>query len=151
MPVEPGTSETLTVTSYWNTAVPACQEIAENAYVTVSWSGSAWVLSNITTSPNITGLSICSTGNECGSPPAHAYDYRLIAQVNDPLPGSYNLRAVEFATTVIDDGRVLDPSACTLGAAVSPTSQSFSVTDFGVFECGLSCGNSGASMTILYR
>jgi hypothetical protein len=155
-PVEPNTGESFSITAYWNTAgPPPCFEISETATVDVYWTGSAWALANKSTTTNITDIQVCS-GNACGSQyDGHAWSYRLIARVTDPVVLGFiphNLRQVVFTTTSVDDGYVIDEN-CDLSTAVSPTAQSWSATDSGSngFECGFSCSNSGPSMTILYE
>jgi hypothetical protein len=52
----------------------------------------------------------------------------------------------------VDSGYELDQELCTLGSSVSPTSQVFSQTDNGGFECELTCSTiSGPSLTISYQ
>ena len=133
-PVEPDTGETVSITAYWNTALPLpCDEISETATVDVYWTGSAWALANKSTTTNITDIQVCS-GDACGSQyDGHAWSFRLIARVTDPVvlvTGAYNIRQVVFTTTSVDDGYVIDEN-CDLSTAVSPTSQSWSATDAG--------------------
>jgi hypothetical protein len=150
-PVEPEDGETFAITAYWNTANVPCAEIVEVAYATVSRSGGGWAVSNVTPTANITNIVVCS-GDACGSQEDnHAWSYRLIAQVNDPVPASFNLRQVVFTTTSVDDGYAISPTTCSVGTAVSPTSQSFTATDSGMWECGYSCDYSGTSLEITYE
>lgn len=86
----------------------------------------------------------------CEDVDLHGHGYRLSAKLRDP-DGSYNLRQVVFATTEVDDGQELDIENCTLGPAVSPTTQTFTATDSGPFECGYSCDNAGTSLLIRYE
>jgi len=58
---------------------------------------------------------------------------------------------VTFATTSVDDGYELDTSRCTLGSAVSPTSQTFSVSDTGAFECGFDCDVTAPSLLLTFE
>jgi hypothetical protein len=150
-PVEPDDGETWNITAYWNTAVPPCLEQSETASATVSWNGAGWSLSNKSTTAHILDIDVCDTNDWCDTEDTHGYGYRLIAKVVDPLPLAYNLRQVVFATTSVDDGYELDTSNCTLGSSVSPTSQSFSATDLGAWECGYSCSSSGTSLQITYE
>jgi hypothetical protein len=152
-PVEPDDGETWSITAFWNTAPPLpCFENQEAASATVSWTGSTWQLSNVTLTANITDIDVCDF-QTCDAVDVHSHGYRLVAKVVDPhLPGGiHNLRQVVFATTSVDDGYELDTSTCTLGTSVSPTSQTFSATDSGGFECGYSCDNSGTNLLITYE
>ncbi len=151
IPVEPSGSTTWNIKAYWNSASVPCSEGTETASATVSWSGSGWTVTNVTTTANITNISVCS-GPGCIGGDAHSYGYTLIAQVWDPGPASRNLRKVEFTTTAVSDGQELDTTNCTLGNDVSPTSQTFTQTDNGAFECGFGCSTaSGPPLTITYE
>lgn len=150
-PVQLDDSESWNITAYWNTTILPCQETSETATVDVTWDdATGWTLSNKSTTTNITAINICTIGNDCSEEYTHTFGYRLYVQVNDPLPGAYNLRQVVFTTTSIDDGFEVDAS-CEAADAVSPTSQTFSGTDSGTFECLYSCDNSGTSVQILYE
>jgi hypothetical protein len=151
-PVQPNTGESWTFTSYWNTQGPGpCYEMSEQASADVNWNGSAWVLSNVNTTTKITAISLCSGIDSCSQKYAHSYNYVLIAELNNPV-GSFNPRQVVFATTSVDDGYELDYSSCTTGDVVSPTTQTFSQTDTGTFECGLGCsGVTGPLLQITYE
>jgi hypothetical protein len=153
MPVEPDTGESFNITAYWNTDTTPCVEHSETASVDVSWSGTGWVLSNKTTTTNILDIQLCDE-DTCAEEDTHSYGYRLYVKVADPLflpIRRHNLRQVVFTTTSVDDGYELDTTSCALGAAVSPTSQTFSATDSGTFECGYSCSNSGTTLSITYE
>jgi len=151
IPVEAEDGESWTITAYWNTNALPCQEYTESATADVSWSGSGWILSNISTTSNIVDIDICDE-QTCGSAiDAHGYGYRLTAEVDDPLPGAYNLRQVVFTASSVDDGSELNLGTCTLGNSVSPTAETFAATDSGLFECGYSCSNSGTSLAITYQ
>jgi len=150
-PVEPDDGETFAITAYWNTTDVPCSEWVEVAYATVSRSGSGWAVSNVTATANITDIDVCS-GDACGSgQDNHAWSFRLIAQVNDPVAGNFNLRQVEFTTTSVDDGHAISTTTCSVGTAVSPTSQTFTAIDTGMWECGYSCDYSGPSLEITYK
>lgn len=115
--------------------------------------GTAWVLSNKTTTTNIVDIQVCDE-DTCAEEDTHSHGYRLYVKVNDPywyLSRRYNLRQVVFATTSVDDGYELDTTSCTLGDAVTATSQSFSATDSGAFECGYDCDNNGTTLSITYE
>lgn len=57
-----------------------------------------------------------------------------------------------FTTTSVDDGFTIDNSDCsTTSTTVSPTSQTFTATDTGGFECDFACANvTGPTVTITY-
>jgi len=154
-PVQPDVGETWAITTYWNTATQPCAEIYQVATAQVSWNGSAWVVSNKNLTADILDIGVCGIGSQCGSAPnAKSWGYRLYAQVNDPTAGSlpgYNLRRVEFATTSVDDGNVVNGQTCTLTTAVSPTSQSFTGVDDGGWPCGYNCTSSGVTVEITYQ
>ena len=170
--VEPDAGETWYITAYHraNSAPPGACECAAalqtNVYATVSWTdGSGWSVSCTGCSVNgpITSVTICNTGS-CGGETEldNGYSYRLLVNINHTLqwqcPVDQNtydvyLSSVAYRTTSVDDGNLVDVSAtpCTEGAAVSPTSQTWTATDNGAFECALSCSDTGASAAILYR
>jgi hypothetical protein len=155
--VEPDSGESWSITAYWNTNVYPCDEYTETASVDVDWQtlAAAWGLSNKSTTINIVDIQVCSTG-DCSTPSSgHGWGYRLFVDIDEVLIISskyYTLRQVVFTTTAVDDGNQVDDRNCSLDDAVSPTSQSFSVTDSGSFECAYSCGSvSGPSLTITYE
>ncbi len=130
----------------------------------MSWNGSAWVLSNVDLTDNIVDIDICTTSDSCsGTSGTHAFGYKLIVDVNDPEIGTnFNLVNVKYETTAIDDGDIIvfdnGPTiTCnSLGAAVSPTSQTFTAFDNGPWNssrCAYNCstGGSSPSMTITYN
>jgi hypothetical protein len=158
VPVQPVTGESWAITAYWNTAGGGldCLEIYQVAYVDVDWNGSTWVLSNQTLTANIVGIYLCPLDSlYCSTVNGtHSSGYRLVVDITDPVVAtySYNLRKVVYATTSVDSGYELDQELCTLGNSVSPTSQAFSQTDNGGFECELTCSTiSGPSLTISYQ
>jgi hypothetical protein len=150
--VEPNTGETWDITATWNIAGTICvTPLVEHATVTVDWNGSGWTLSNKNLPADILDLQVCDVSGSCGSAVGpRAYKFRL--DVRDPAPGLNNLQSVVFTTTSVDDGLTIDLSSCTTTTtAVSPTSQTFSATDFGSFECDYACANvTGPSLTITY-
>lgn len=153
MPVEPSGNTTWNITAYWNsTGFLPCYEHSETASVTVSWSGTGWTLSNKNTTTNITDIDICAE-DTCSEEDTHSHGYRLSAEVGDALwlGRTHNLRQVVFATTAVSDGYELDTALCELDDAVTVTSQSFSATDSGTFECHYSCDNSGTTLDITYE
>lgn len=170
--VEPDTGETWHITAYWraDTVPPAACECAAalqaSVYATVTWTdGSGWSTSCTGCDANgpIRSVTVCNAGS-CGGQNEldNGYAYRLLVDINhtsawlcpvDENLYSVYLSSVAYQTTAVDDGNLVDLSVspCTEGTAVSPTSQTWSATDNGAFECGLSCDDSGASTTILYR
>ncbi len=151
--VEPDSGESWSITAYWNTNSPPCAEMAEVATVDVDWNGSAWVLSNTTLTANITAIDLCSTDMWCTNlSEDHAYGYKLKVKLTDPVPGGpFHLRQVVYTTSAVDDGFLLNLGSCSLGSSVSPTTQSFSETDSGGFECGFDCDASGPSLVLEYE
>ena len=103
-------------------------------------------------------VSICSAyewGN--GMSITNGWGYKLIVDVAHTLtslcnpPASRFLTSVDFTTTVVDDGNLLDVQNCSEGANVSPTSQTWNATDTPTFECSYACDVTGAQITILYQ
>jgi hypothetical protein len=160
-PVEPDDGETWNITAYWNTLLPLpCYEHTETASVEVSWNGTAWVLSNKSTTVNILQIDVCDANMECSQDEetVQAWGYKLIVDMNavyNDRNGAHHLRQVTYTTTSIDDGYELDPEQCTLGSSLSPDSQTVSKTDTGPFtwisgRCPYGCSVSGATVTIPY-
>lgn len=60
---------------------------------------------------------------------------------------------VAYETSSVDDGYpIVNTTTCALGSVVSPTSQTFSQTDSGTFECAFTCaGADGPGVTITYE
>jgi hypothetical protein len=148
--VEPNTGESWTITATWVPQFAPCTPQTENAYATVDWNGSGWTLSNITTTNHIIGIGVCDVSGSCGSA-AGPRAYMLKADINHVAPGG-NLQSVTFTTTSVDDGYTINMSNCTTtSTSVTPTSQTFSATDFGTFECDYACANVvGPTLTITY-
>jgi len=86
----------------------------------------------------------------------NAWAYELVVQIDknrgvcSGTAGSFSgyLSHVDYETTSVDDGDTIRTSNCTLLASVSPTTQTFSVTDNGAFECTYTCA--AASGPVLY-
>jgi hypothetical protein len=167
-PVEPDDTDSWTVNAVWATpyspASPlcSCQETSASVTVDVQWDGSTkdWVAT--CTGCGVLGpifaVSVCPAGSSCGSGgEAHASAYELIVDVAKTngtcgvtnIP--YNLQRVEYDTTTVDDGDTVNFGTCREVSAVSPTSQDWSATDTGGFECAFSCAASGPSVTITYE
>lgn len=159
-PVEPNTGETWSITASWEPTIASCiSDVADEvATATVDWNGAGWTVSNVTLTANILAITVCDTSSCTGDPtgPVPTRSYKLMADVVDAVNGGvpprvHALNRVVFATTAVDNGRVLDVTNCTLGSNVTPTSQTFSVTDTGAFECAFACNSvSGPSLTITY-
>lgn len=170
-PVEPDDGETWTITATWSSdlappnPVCKCANLATaTATVDVTWSeASGWSASctsgcNATLGP-IFKVAICGVDG-CGENESidNSWSYELIVDIlhtQQPLCGGGNPNAylsdVAYATTVVDDGNLIDESDCSEGTSVSPTSQTFSTNDSGVFECSFDCDDaSGPSITITY-
>ncbi len=159
--VQPDDGESWEITAHW-VAAPPClpgQEVFEVAEATVSWNGSGWVLSGVDLTANIVDIDVCTTSDTCsGTSGTHAFGYKLIVEVNDPeIPAGFNLVNVQYETTSVDDGDLIvfdnGPTiTCnSLGAAVSPTSQTFTVFDNGPWNssrCTYSCSTGGTSPSV---
>lgn len=155
-PVEPASGETWTITAYWDTAtgVP-CLEHSETASVDVDWNGSSWVVSNKSTTSNILDMKVCTTDTGCQSGGTlHDSGYQLAVDITNPVTISgtpYNLRLVTFTSSSVDDGYELNLGTCTLGNSVTPTSDSFSQSDAGPFECDFACQSGAPTVNITYE
>lgn len=164
VPVEPDTGETLDVTAYWDALEFAgggcsCHQTA-SATVTadVDWNEATdtWDVSctGCSGAGPIYGVTVCHVDG-CGTMGAihNAWAYELVvlidkrrAKCNDLYDGY--LSHVVYTTTSVDDGDTIRTGDCSEQVAVSPTSQTFSVTDSGTFECTYSCA--AASGPVLY-
>lgn len=72
--------------------------------------------------------------------------------VDPQVPTGFNLREVIYTTTSVDDGVLVTSSGCATGSTVSPSSQTFTQTDSGAFECSYDCANiAGPLLTITYN
>lgn len=159
--VEPDTGERWKIEAFWYPAAAPPAQVLETAFVDVDWNGSSWVLSNMTLTTNIVGITICQ-GSTCdaGGGNVHSWNYKLIVNLNDPGALGYNLDNVRYTTVNVDDGTTVeDPSRtygdCYLGTAVQPTSQAFGATDYNADwgtagRCPYNCTITGASTTITY-
>lgn len=171
LPVEPDVGESWEITAYWNTlgsAHPSCdctQSATAQVQVDVSWSDSTgWSASctgcNAISGP-VFGVTVCGTYG-CGNGPGvdNSWGYELVVslkenngQVNcSPPPNAPGfVSRVEYQTTSVDDGNLIDTLYCSEGTAVSPISQTFGTTDSGPFECTYSCAvASGPTVSIVY-
>ncbi len=171
LPVEPDDGETWNITATWSSdtrAVPGCSckdllNVAVNA--TVTWTdGSGWSVTCNGCNANgpIRSVSVCNEGS-CGSQTDldNGWSYKLIVDIDHtllalpcPVPGptaNGYLSKVVYTTTSVDDGNVVDVATCTEGSSVTPTSQTWTQTDTGTFECGFGCSASGPTLSILYE
>ena len=151
--VEPNTGETWDITVSWNIAgfgnCPA--PTVQVGGVTVDWNGSGWTLSNKVMPAGIVDIQVCDISGTCASTTGPRA-YRLKVDITDPFSGPNNLQSVVFTTTAVDDGFTIDNSDCsTTTTTVTPTSQTFTATDNGGFECDFACANiTGPAVTITY-
>ncbi len=143
-----------------------CNDYTSSVTAEVSWTGSDWSVSctgcNYPNGP-IMALGVCAVEGCIGVSGTHSWKYRLTARVKQArvnicslgtTPPSWtdaNLHSVKFTTTAVDDGDKIDTSDCSENGAVSPTSQTWTATDFA-FSCNLNCGSvSGPLFTIAYE
>jgi hypothetical protein len=165
-PVEPDTGETIRIDAYWDAPVTAgdgcscIQTAAATVYVHVDWSDTTgWTATctgcSATLGP-IYRVSVCPMG-ECGSGinVDNGWSYELIVEavrtngvcniVHDGI-----LSHVDFTTTAVDDGDIIDTSNYSEGSAVGPDSQTNTATD-STFDCVYSCASaSGPTLSIDY-
>jgi hypothetical protein len=83
----------------------------------------------------------------------HGLGYRLVARVAQTRvdqcgENDAHLTSVKYQTTAVDDG--IDLISCQTNGTVSPTSQTWTATDYA-FDCTLTCSAvAGPSVTIEY-
>lgn len=153
--VEPNTGEEWEVRSVWASIFPPCDEYSETATVAVDFGTCAtgWAPCSKSTTSHINDIQVCDL-DSCGTG-SHSWAYKLYADVDTALflYGTwYYLSRVEFTTTSVDNGRTVNTGLCNLGASKTPTSQSFSVTDYYPFVCTYTCGAAtGPSLTLTYQ
>lgn len=164
-PVEPDSGETIEVLAYWDTlnSAPGCschQTDTESITVDVDWSDAtdSWSASCTgcdSTNGPFYGVTVCHVGG-CNSID-NAWAYELVVQIakvraNCPAGPAGYLSEVDYTTTSVDDGDTIRISNCSEWYGVSPTSQTFTVTDSGGFECTYTCAAaSGPTLTLLYE
>jgi hypothetical protein len=162
-PVEPNDTDSWNVTATWSTpftGVPGCScvDTAAQVAVDVQWTGTAWqaTCTGCNVAGPIRGVVVCDVVSCTGGDGPHGAEYRLQVDIDSTNgtaqcgAGVYNLRQVVYAATNIDDGVSWDPDTCDAIQAETPSSQTWSATDTGTFECALSCDNLGATITIRY-
>jgi len=166
-PVEPDTGETWQIDAKYRkeTLAEACDCAigTYTAYVDVDWNGSSWTATCTSGCSSSLGpirsVSVC-TDDSCSASATHSWQYELIVNLDNNLAGlpcagtdyAAALNQVVFTTTAVDDGYLVTVGNCTLGSAVSPTSQSWSANDTGAFECPFTCAAAGGpAVTIRYE
>lgn len=147
--VTPNGSTNWSITAKWCPTISGA-EVTETATCTVTWNGSAWSLTNVNLTNNITAITLCTT-TTCQS--ANSVGYVLLVDVVDPYNSlaAPNLTSVTYATTSVPNG-----TTCLAGSSVSPTSQAFSATDTvssgDSNRCSYTCSYSGSGlMSITYN
>jgi hypothetical protein len=164
--VEPNTGETWSVTATWalQTIGSACDcaNRTANATVDVDWTGSGWT-ATCTAGCNpagpIVGVAICNNSN-CGAVANPTIGYELLVDLTANAVfqcfganQTGKLVQVDYQTSSVDNGNpITNNTTCALGSSVSPTSQTWTTSDTGTFECDFTCaGASGPSVTIQYQ
>jgi hypothetical protein len=166
--VEPNTTDTWDIDATWSTVAtdpncPCTDLAAYGVAATVTWTdGVGWSVSctgcNAVTGP-IYRISVCNVGS-CGATPDNGWAYKLIVDTKHTLPGQTcpggssaiaYLSSVDYTTTAVSDGNLVYTATCTEGAAVSPTSQTWSQTDYLPFDCSFDCSAGGPSVVIYYQ
>jgi len=163
-PVQLDDRETVSITVYYSllSGIGACScgyETSQAVTITPVLSGTSWSGSCSGCDPTngpIRSVTICDiNADECES---YDGDYRLNVIVDKTYGaggGSCNgnpryINRVVYTISSVDDGDAYDASGCTLGSAVSPTTNSFSATDFGTFECTFDC-EPGPALTVTFN
>jgi len=164
-PVQLDDDELVTITVYWltlpNIAQCSCsQQVSQSVTIQPTLSGSTW--SGTCTGCNAGGpiydVVICDINTD---PCIDTFDndYRLNVDIDEIFglvptgPCAMNplhINRVVYTITNISDGDDYDDSHCVVGSAVSPTTNSFSATDFGAFECAFDC-ETGPSLTVTFN
>lgn len=168
IPVEPDTGETWEITATYQLQTGGsacdCDDRTDTVTVDVDWNETtdSWDVSctGCNAGDPIQAVSVCHSAG-CGSHTTidNAWEYEIIVDVHNNYTfscGIYNhdgaLQSVDFETTSVDDGDTIRTGNCTEQLAVSPTSQTFSSTDSGPFECLFTCAAAtGTSIVILYE
>jgi hypothetical protein len=167
--IEPNTGEDWEAVVVWasdaQTAACECIETSHTVNFTVDWNAGlgtfvATCTSGCSPTGPVKGVDICYIeGCDLQSADPHGWLYRARLRIEQTVPICTNrlayLERVEYTTTDVDDGRgIVDD--CDLGNTYSPTSQTFTVTDYGVytalgtFVCWQSC-DQGTPVTITYQ
>lgn len=152
--VEPDDTDSWTITGTWSTPFStlypdcSCVDMTSSVTADVTWSDAtnSWSVSctgcNAVNGP-IYAVGVCIDGASCGSGAVvdNTAGYKLYVDVaqqpNYPCvvspPQPAYIYSVEYTTTSVDDGNLLNMVACTEGSSVTPTSQTWSQTDYGTF------------------
>jgi len=162
-PVQLDDDELVTITVYWSTlsTIGQCScsgEISQSVTIQPTLSGSSWsgTCSGCNAGGPIYDVVICDINSDnCLS---LDNDYRLnvdIDEVNGIAntlcgPWARHINRVVYTITNIANGDDYDGAHCVVGSAVSPTSSSFSATDFGAFECTFDC-EAGPSLIVTFN
>jgi hypothetical protein len=115
--------------------------MAETSTVDVDWDSTTdtWVLSNVNLSASVQAIAICSvSGYDCSTvSDGHSYGYKLTLNINhtNGAGGNFCLHTVDYTTTAVDDGFLLNLGPCTLGSAQTVNSQTWTTSDTGTFGC----------------
>jgi len=163
-PVQLNDDELVTITVYWLTpaAIGQCscsQQVSQSVTIQPTLSGSTW--SGTCTGCNAGGpirdVVICDINSDnCQS---LDNDYRLNVDIDTffglvpsgPCSGNaLFINRVEYTITNVSNGDDYDGTNCVVGSAVSPTTNSYSATDFGAFECAFDC-ETGPSLTVTFN
>ena len=145
-PVEPSAATTWALTATYSPYPLNCISVPYYSAVDVSWNGTNWVTGGFTPGGPFVSVRACNLVS-CGS---HASAYRLDVELKDTYLGN-NLDNVVFTTTYVPNGTDFDASTCALGSTRTPSGAPFAATDSGPFECGTGCGNSGATVNLIYQ
>lgn len=164
-PVEPDTGETWSITATWSTDVFAhlgctCQDSnTATATADVSYSSSTgWSVTCTSGCGGVIGsIGICEVGQGCDNANGEL-GYKLYVDITSQQTNLCNggnntyLSKAVFTSTSVDDGITVNETTCASGSSVSPTSQTWTATDNGAFECAFNCtAGPGASVTITYN
>jgi hypothetical protein len=165
--VEPNTTDTwdidLTWSSAYGSACPGVDFAWANVTATVTWTDGVGWSASCTGCDAISGpvhrVSVCDAGS-CGAA-TNGWAYKLILDVASSAgvflcpvtqqPVMAYLSLVDYTTTSVNNGNLVYTATCTEGTAVSPTSQTWSQTDYPIYDCSFDCNASGASVVIQYQ
>lgn len=163
-PVQLDDRETVSITAHWSLANVggACScGYATSKTVTIipilsgtSWSGTCSGCDP--TNGPIRSVTICDINADACE--GYDGDYRLNVVVDQAYGTggagcsmySRFINRVVYTITEIDDGDDYNATLCVLGTAVGPTTNSFTATDSGTFECSANC-EQGPSLTITFN
>lgn len=163
--VEPDNTDSWQITALYSTEPTgdscACEDYDSSVTADVTWTGTNWSVtcsgcsfpSGPILSVDVCSVAGCATG---GLPNVqHGWSYRLVARVKEQRVNQCGLedafiRGVTFTTTAVDDGDKINAGNCTETSAASPTSQTWSATDFAL-SCNSNCSSvGGPTIDIIY-